>query len=85
MKEFPDSFWAALFILMACMLALCSLFSQSPGATAVITMASSIITGAFGYIQGKKAGQDSVQVPVNPSTGNTTVSVNTPAPIKEAE
>jgi hypothetical protein len=80
MKDYPDSFWAALFILMACMLALASLFSQSAGATAVITMASSIITGAFGYIQGKKSSQDSVQVPVNPSTGGTTVSVNQSAP-----
>ena len=78
MKEWPDSFWATMFILLACGLAIVSLFSHSNGAGAVITMASSIITGAFGYIQGKKAGIDSVQVPLNPSpsSGSTTTTVS---------
>lgn len=82
MKEWPDSFWAAIFILLACLLAIVSLFAHSNGAGAVITMASSIITGAFGYIQGKKAGAEgSVQVPPNPGS-STTVSVvpTTPVP-----
>jgi hypothetical protein len=49
MKDFPDSFWAAMFILMASVLAVVALWSphQAAGASAVITMASSIITGAF--------------------------------------
>ena len=82
MKDWPDSFWAAMFILLACGLAIVSLFAHSNGAGAVITMASSIITGAFGYIQGKKAASaDSVTVPPNPGS-STTVSVvpNPPHP-----
>ena len=71
MKDWPDSFWAAVFIFLACALAIVSLYSHSTGAGAVITMASSIITGAFGYIQGKKAGERSVQVPLGPSSPTT--------------
>jgi hypothetical protein len=84
MKEWPDSFWAAMFILLACLLALASLFSHSPGATAVITMASSIITGAFGYIQGKKSASDSLQVPPN-AGASTTVSVVPTQPVEPAQ
>ncbi len=88
MKDLPDSFWAAIFILLACLLAIVSLFSPSPGAQAVITMASSIITGAFGYIQGKKAGADSVTVPLPPATTaptTTTVSVGPTQPVEPAQ
>ena len=53
MKELTNSFWAAVFILMASVLAVVALHSTNTAAGAVITMASSIITGAFGYIQGR--------------------------------
>jgi hypothetical protein len=84
MKEWPDSFWAAMFILLACSLAIVSLFSKSSGTGAVITMASSIITGAFGYIQGKKAGAESVTAPTNPGS-TTTVSVGPTPPVDPAK
>ena len=65
-----NSAWAAVFIFMACILACISLFSHSSNATAVITISSSIITGAFGYIQGKKDGETAL--PPNSSTSSTT-------------
>lgn len=83
MKDMTNSAWAAVFILMACILALASLFSHSSNATMVGTMASSIITGAFGYIQGKKDGENSLQVPMNPDSPPSTVTVTpqaTPIP-----
>lgn len=75
MKDMTNSAWAAVFILMACILALASLFSHSSNATMVGTMASSIITGAFGYIQGKKDGENSLSVPMNPDSPPSTVTV----------
>ncbi|HWF62965.1 MAG TPA: hypothetical protein VN666_22015 [Nitrospira sp.] len=80
MKDYPDSFWAMLFIVDASILASLAMFSTHPGAGAVITMASSIITGAFGYIQGKKAGEKSVQVPLNPDPASTTSVTINPTP-----
>lgn len=81
MKDLPNSFWAAVFIAMACVLAGIAMFSPSKtDTTAVITMCASIITGAFGYIQGIKDGRNSVQVPLDtptPSGTKTTVSVGT--------
>ncbi len=65
MKDYPQSFWASIFILFACVLAIVALYSPSKETSAVITMASSIITGAFGYIQGVKDGQNS-QNPTQP-------------------
>jgi hypothetical protein len=65
MKDLPNSFYAAVFIGLACVLAVVALYA--PGGSdkaAVITMASSIITGAFGYIQGHKDGA------ANPSQNN---------------
>lgn len=61
----PDnSFWAAVFILWACVLAVIALYAPaSAEKAAVITMASSIITGAFGYIQGRKDGADAATPP----------------------
>jgi hypothetical protein len=47
---------------------------------AVATAGTSIISGAFGYIQGRKDGADSVQVPPNPGS-STTVSVVPTAPV----
>jgi hypothetical protein len=81
MKDLPNSFWAAVFIAIACCLAAFALVvHDKTDTTAVITMCASIITGAFGYIQGVKDGKNSVQVPLdgtNPPT-NTTVTVNQP-------
>lgn len=59
MKNMTNSAWAAVFIFLACILACVALFAHSPETGAVITISSSIITGAFGYIQGKKDGDSS--------------------------
>lgn len=85
MKDLPNSFWAAVFISMACLLAAFALVvHDKTDTTAVITMCASIITGAFGYIQGVKDGRNAVQVPLDqaPSGGptTTTVSVTPSAP-----
>lgn len=79
MKNMTNSAWAGVFILLACVLACVALFSHSSNATSVITISSSIITGAFGYIQGKKDGENSLQVPMNPDSPANTVTV-TPQP-----
>lgn len=76
MKDLPNPFWAALFIGIACALAAVALFAHDKTDTsAVITMASSIITGAFGYIQGVRDGKNSVSVPLDPPA-STQVTVN---------
>lgn len=70
MKEWPSSFWAAIFILLACSLLVTALFSKSSNSSAVITAATSIITGAFGYIQGKRESSSALEnptVPVEPA------------------
>jgi hypothetical protein len=79
MKDMTNSAWAAVFIFMACIMAIIALYSHSPNATSVITIGSSIITGAFGYIQGVSAGKNSLQVPMNPDSPPSTVTV-TPQP-----
>lgn len=58
MKELPNAFWAFMFVLVACVLAgICLLTPFRENVTmAVVTMASSIVTGAFGYIQGYREG-----------------------------
>jgi hypothetical protein len=80
MKNMTNSAWAAVFIALACGVAMVALFSKSENATSVITIASSIITGAFGYIQGKKDGPDnnSMQIPLNPGSPSPNVSVTSP-------
>ena len=85
MKDLPNSFWASVFIAMACLLAAFALMAKDKtDTTAVITMCASIITGAFGYIQGVKDGRNSINVPQDP-TKATTVSVSsTTVPPKEA-
>lgn len=82
MKNMTNSAWAAVFILLACVLACVALFSHSSNATSVITISSSIITGAFGYIQGKKDGENSLQVPMNPDAAPSTVTVTPQAQTK---
>lgn len=76
MKDLPNAFWAALFMDMAMVLAIVCLFApmRENITMAVVTMSSSIITGAFGYIQGRKDEANSVTVPPNPGS-STTVSV----------
>jgi hypothetical protein len=81
MKDLPNPAYAVIFIFLACLLALASLFSHSANAQAVITMAASIITGAFGYIQGVSAGKNSLQVPMNPDSPPSTVTVTPQAAI----
>lgn len=58
MKELPNPFWATLFLALAAILALAALLH--PGVQtvtmAVLTLASNIASGAFGYISGHAAG-----------------------------
>lgn len=77
MKNMTNSAWAAVFIFLACCLALIALYSKSPNAASVITIGSSIITGAFGYIQGKADNKSTPDVPPNSSLQQTT-SIQTP-------
>jgi hypothetical protein len=85
MKDMTNSAWAAIFIFMACALAESALFSHNSNATMVLTMASSIITGAFGYIQGVKDGKNSLQVPMDQPTTSTTQVTVTPQPDPNAQ
>ena len=76
MKDLPNPAWAAVFMLMACVMAESALFSHSSNATMVVTIASSIITGAFGFIQGVSVGKNSLQIPMNPDSPQSTVTVS---------
>ncbi len=51
-----NSFWAVILICIACIVAVICLYApmRENVTMAVMTMASSIVTGAFGYIQGRK-------------------------------
>ena len=75
MKDLQNPAYAVMFIFLACTIAVISLFSKSQNATAVITMAASIITGAFGYIQGVSAGKNSIQIPTNPDSPTPSINV----------
>jgi hypothetical protein len=80
-KDMSNSAWAAVFIFLACVMALVALYSHSANAPSVITIGSSIITGAFGYIQGKQDKQSSLPDPPPPgstATSDTHVQVVTP-------
>lgn len=67
-KDLPNPFWAFLFILSACIVAVLALFAHDKTDTAsVITLAMSIVTGAFGYIQGHRDGKASAEIPSEPS------------------
>jgi len=59
MKDMPNAFWASIFIILACVVALVALYAPTKEnvTMAVITIASNIISGSFGYIQGHKDGQ----------------------------
>lgn len=56
MKDLPNPFWACILVFMACVLGIAALFSHSSNAVAVITMGTSIVTGAFGFIVGHALG-----------------------------
>jgi hypothetical protein len=89
MKDLPNPFWALLFMLLGCVLLLAVLVKVTSTTTqlelgvlmAVATAGTSIISGAFGYIQGRKDGEHSVQVPLGlgNTSSNTTVKVEQPA------
>jgi len=72
MKELPNPFWAVLLIICAAILAVLALRSTNANAASVITMASSIVTGAFGYIQGVRDGAKSVMPPDMPPGSSAT-------------
>ena len=57
MKEWPNPFWALMFVALGCVLVTVALFApyRENVTPAVVTMGASIITGAFGYIQGTRA------------------------------
>jgi len=84
MKDLPNPFWAACFILMAVVLAIVALKvpTQANVTLAVVAIASNIVSGSLGFISGQLAARNSVQVPLDPSStsGTTTVSVNQPTP-----
>jgi hypothetical protein len=87
-KDLPNPFWALLFMLLGCVLLLAVLMKVTSNTSqlelgvlmAVATAGTSIISGAFGYIQGRKDGEHSVQVPLDPASPstNTTVTVEQP-------
>lgn len=80
MRDMPNAFWAASFIFIAAVIAVIVLFSPAPENIKqnVLTLCSSVVTGAFGYIQGKRDAADAITVPPN-TTSTTTLSV-TPNP-----
>lgn len=82
MKDLPNPFWAACFILMAVILSVVALKvpTQANVTLAVVAIASNIVSGSLGFISGQLAARNSVQVPLDPSTqsGTTTVSVTSP-------
>jgi len=86
MRDFPDSFWAAIFMTEAMILAVLALYSPTKDniILAVLGVSSNVITGSFAYIQGKKAGERSLQVPLNPDNGNTTSVTVNPTPAQGA-
>lgn len=74
MKELPNPFWALMFMVIGCILLIAVLLKVTERTTqievgllmAVATAGSNIISGAFGYIQGRKDGESSVSVPTDP-------------------
>lgn len=93
MKDLPNPFWATLFIFLGCVLLLAVLVKVNAATTttmlgvlmAVTTAGTSIISGAFGYIQGRKDGESSVQVPMGPDSPSATTQVTvTPTPPADA-
>jgi len=86
MKDLPNPFWAMMFMVLGCILLMSVLFKLNTNTTtvmlgvlmAICTAGTSLISGAFGYINGHKDGVASVSVPSQPSPGSsTTISVGT--------
>lgn len=77
MKDLPNPFWALLFMVLGCILLMGVLVKVNVNTTtvmlgvmmAVTTAGTSIISGAFGYINGHKDGVASV------STSGATASI----------
>ena len=73
MKDLPNPFWAMMFMVLGCILLLAVLFKINVNTTtvmlgvlmAICTAGSTLIAGAFGYINGHKDGVASVSVPSN--------------------
>lgn len=88
MKDLPNPFWALMFALLGSALIIAALYhSGAPIGVlmAVTTAGSSLISGAFGYINGHKDGANSVTVPLSPSTSaSTTVTVDPTMPATPA-
>ena len=71
MKELPNAAYATILILSAIFLAGAGLLFPAKDkdvTMAVLAIAGSIITGAFGYIQGHKDSRDSATVTTTPSS-----------------
>lgn len=89
MKDLPNPFWALLFMLLGCILLLAVLFKVSGNTSqlelgvlmAVATAGTSIISGAFGYIQGRKDGESvASNLPANATLQQTTQIQTPPDP-----
>ncbi len=80
MKDLPNPFWAVLCIMLACAVGMYALHSGSANAASVITMASSIVTGAFGYIQGHRDGSAADLPPGTTQNSTTETKVQIPDP-----
>jgi hypothetical protein len=89
MKDLPNPFWAFLFMVLGCILLLAVLLKINGSTTtvmlgvlmAITTAGTSLISGAYGYINGHKDGALSVSVPSQPSPGASTVAtVGPPGP-----
>lgn len=90
MKDLPNPFWALLFMFLGCVLLVAVLFKVTAYTSqievgllmAVATAGSNIISGAFGYIQGRSDGKASAlpdpPPPGSTATADTHVEVNTP-------
>ena len=94
MKDLPNPFWALLFMVLGCILLMGVLIKVNVNTTtvmlgvmmAVTTAGTSIISGAFGYINGHKDGVASVSIPSQPSpTASTTLTVGPANPIPPAD
>lgn len=77
MKDFPNPFWAAMFIVFATVLAIIALLvpTQANVTMAVVAIASNIVSGSFGFISGHNAGVASI-LGQNTSISNPTTPVD---------
>lgn len=79
-KDWPEAFWGLLFVTVACLTAVTAARWHSPETASIITLATSIVTGTFGYLKGRSDGAKTVQVPTDPpTTATVTIRPTTPA------